>query len=228
MKAAVCLQHVPFEGPGLFQSVLEAEGYHFASHLVPRDGLPESAGDFLLIMGGPMSVNDSEKWIAEETEFIRRAVESDVPCLGICLGSQFLARAAGGSVVPGKAPEIGMTTIRLTEAGKTDPVLGGLPEVLRVFEWHGEGLELPPGIKPLAASALFDVQAFRFRRAYGLLFHMEMDEPAVHRICKHCPDDLARAGLYASQVITEARPHLAQCNAWAQSLLRAMLVKPVT
>ena len=70
----VCLQHVPFEGPGAFAHALTKRGVVLEYALVPKDGLPDDAGDLLIVMGGPMSVNDADKWIAEETAFIRSAV----------------------------------------------------------------------------------------------------------------------------------------------------------
>ena len=71
---AVCLQHVPFKGPGAFATALADRGVSLDRHLVPRDGLPGDAGDLLIVMGGPMSVNDSDSWIVEETAFIRSAL----------------------------------------------------------------------------------------------------------------------------------------------------------
>ena len=67
----VCLQHVPFEGPGAFVKSLAKRGVSLEYSLVPKDGLPQDTGDLLIVMGGPMSVNDSDKWIAEEIVFIR-------------------------------------------------------------------------------------------------------------------------------------------------------------
>ena len=73
---AVCLKHVPFEGPGVFARSLAARGISLDHYLVPQAGLPKDTGDILIIMGGPMSVNDSDPWIAEETSFIRSALHA--------------------------------------------------------------------------------------------------------------------------------------------------------
>ncbi len=147
---AVCLQHVPFEGPGAFAAHLAQRGVSIGHSLVPKDGLPKNAGDLLIVMGGPMSVNDPDSWIAEETAFIRAAMHAGKRVLGICLGSQFMAKALGGQVRPGRTLEIGMTPIRLTEDGKKDPVFGQLPDSFEVFEWHGEVFDLPAGCVALA------------------------------------------------------------------------------
>ena len=115
MPKAVCLQHVPFEGPGAFAASLAKRGVRIEHHLVPQDGLPSDAGDLLIVMGGPMSVNDPDPWIAEETAFIKSALLAGQPVVGVCLGSQFMAKALGATVRSGKALEIGMTPVRLTD-----------------------------------------------------------------------------------------------------------------
>jgi GMP synthase (glutamine-hydrolysing) len=210
MKRAICLQHVPFEGPGTFARALKARGYSIEPYVVPSDGLPPSPGDFLLVMGGPMSVNDPRAWISEELAFIREAVEAGTPFLGICLGSQLLAKAMGGRVFPGLRSEIGMTRISLTPEGSGDPAFAGAPAELDVFEWHGEGIELPAGAVRLATSSLFPVQAFRWKsRAYGLLFHLEVESANVRALCEGCPADLEKARLTAGQVMKAAEPELA-------------------
>src|SRR5574337_906318 len=133
MPKAVCLQHVPFEGPGNFAKALARQGVGLQYSLVPKDGLPYDAGELLIVMGGPMSVNDTDKWIAEETAFIRSALLAGTPMIGVCLGSQFMAKALGATVRSGKALEIGMTPVRLTDAGKQDPVFRSCPETFDVF-----------------------------------------------------------------------------------------------
>jgi GMP synthase-like glutamine amidotransferase len=80
---AVCLQHVPFEGLGAFAAALAKRGVHVEHYLVPQDGLPENSGDLLIVMGGPMSVNDPDPWIADETSFIRSALLSNQPMIGV-------------------------------------------------------------------------------------------------------------------------------------------------
>jgi GMP synthase-like glutamine amidotransferase len=220
VKRAVCLQHVPFEGPGCFAEALQKRGFVLDRRVVPSEGLPASPGDLLLAMGGPMSANDPDRWIQNELEFIHRTVRSGTPCLGICLGSQLLAKAMGGRVYAGPRPEIGMTTVlRATTAG-SDPVFAPLPPSIKVFEWHGEGVEMPPDAIPLAASADYPVQAFRCgSKVYGLLFHLEVGPPEVESLCRNCPDDLARARRSADDVRAEAMPHLERLNGIADRLI---------
>lgn len=223
MKTALCLQHVPFEGPGVFAAALADAGYELARRDVPADGLPSDHGDFLLVMGGPMSVNDPDPWIADELAFIRRAVESGVPYLGVCLGSQLLAKAMGGRVCKGPAVEIGFTRITPTDAGRSDALFAGAPDPLDVFEWHGEGIELPPRAVALASSKRFPVQAFRVGpRAAGLLFHIEIEDAGIASLCAHCPDDLARGGADAAALQRDAARHLPNLHRWARRIVTSL------
>lgn len=224
---AVCLQHVPFEGPGAFATSLDRMGVVLDSRLVPRDGIPADPGDLLIVMGGPMSVNDPDPWIAEETAFVRSAVLAGKSVLGVCLGSQFMAKALGATVRPGTALEIGKTRIRLTDEGKKDPVFGSFPEALSVFEWHGEVFDLPKDGVALAGSEIAPLQAFRFGpRAYGLLFHLEIDMEGINALCRECEPDLARAQLSAQQVLLSALPHMWLSHQIADRLIGHLLSSP--
>ncbi len=220
----VCLEHVPLEGPGVIEEQLATRGGRLERHLVPKTGLPKDPGDMLIIMGGSMSVNDTDTWIAEETAFIKSAIESGMPVLGICLGSQFMAKALGATVGPGVALEVGMTPISLTEDGSKDPVFGGAPQTFEVFEWHGEVFDLPAGACCLASSDLCGVQAFRQgSRAYGLLFHLEMQRTGMEALCRACPQDLSRARLSADAVLQRAEPHLPRLHRLANRLIEHLV-----
>ncbi len=220
MKGAVCLQHVSFESPGIFRRALEAHGYHLKVFVVPVDGLPSDAGEFLLIMGGPMSVNDPDSWLKDELQFVRGALEQGIPVLGICFGAQLLAKAIGGCVQPGPTFEIGMVPVRLTDAGKSDPVFGSMPASFEVFQWHGEGITLPTGRDPLVSSSNFSVQAFRIHdRSYGLLFHLELEESGIRTLCHECPQDLQRSGMTTEKLRTQSFPHLPRLHQMAYRLI---------
>lgn len=221
---AVSLQHVPFEGPGAFATALLTRGVGLDRYLVPQDGLPHDAGELLIIMGGPMSVNDPDQWIAEETAFIRSALEAGIPVIGVCLGSQLMAKALGATVRPGKALEIGMTPVRLTAEAKQDPVFTTLPDSFEVFEWHGEIFDLPQGCVPLAGSTIAPLQAFRYgTRAYGLLFHLEMESAGIDALCRECASDLTKAQLTAPDVKAAAIPHLPTLHRFADRLMGHLL-----
>lgn len=220
----VCLNHVPFEGPGVLATALRARGAILDKYLVTQDGLPKDAGDLLIVMGGPMSVNDTDPWIAEETAFIRSTLLAGTAVIGICLGSQFMAKALGATVRSGKTLEIGMSKIRLTHEGQRDPLFGSCPEVFDVFEWHGEVFDLPKDCVALAGSDLAPLQAFRYgARAYGLLFHLEMEEAGIDSLCRECAPDLTKACLTAQQVKDAALPCLPELHHIADRLIGHLL-----
>lgn len=221
---AVCLKHVPFEGPGAFATALTNRGVSLDRYLVPKDGLPKDTGDLMIVMGGPMSVNDTDPWIADETAFIRSALLAGKPVIGVCLGSQFMAKALGATVRPGKAPEIGMTSITLSNQAKQDPIFKTLPGSFDVFEWHGEVFDLPKDCVPLAGSAIAPLQAFRYGdRAYGLLFHLEMEENGIDSLCRECAPDLVKAKLPAQEVKRRALPLLPELHQVADRLIGHLL-----
>jgi len=134
-----------------------------------------AAADGLIFMGGPMSVNEGLPYLEAELAILRRSLDYDQPVLGVCLGSQLLARAAGARVYANGRKEIGWYDVTLTPAGEMDPLLGELNPRESVFHWHGETFDLPAGAEWLACSDACRNQAFRLgTNAYGLQFHLEV------------------------------------------------------
>jgi GMP synthase (glutamine-hydrolysing) len=133
--------------------------------------------DALMIFGGSMHVdqNGEHRWMDPEKEFIREALEHGTPILGVCLGSQLLAEAAGAHPQRMPEPEIGWYDIEITDAGALDPVVGPLAPSVELFEWHHYAAPLPPGAVELARTPAC-VQAFRVdgKPAWGLQFHAEV------------------------------------------------------
>ena len=135
-----------------------------------------------------------------------------------------MAKALGATVRPGKSLEIGKTRIALTDEGKRDPVFQDFPEFLSVFEWHGEVFDLPKDCVPLAGSEIAPLQAFRFGpRAFGLLFHLEIEAEGIEALCRECAPDLARSGLTASKVSIGILPHLWLSHQIADRLIGHLL-----
>jgi GMP synthase-like glutamine amidotransferase len=174
------LQHVPHEGPGLIASAAAEAGVDLVpSRAWASDTVPDAAEiDGVVAMGGPMSVNDvgEHAWLEPEIELLRRALDRELPVLGVCLGAQLLARAVGCEVRASEREEIGAGTVELTEAARDDPLLGRCGERIEAFHWHGETFDLPAGATTLASTALCANQAFRAgERAWALQFHLEVD-----------------------------------------------------
>jgi GMP synthase-like glutamine amidotransferase len=133
--------------------------------------------DALMVFGGSMHVdqNDGHPWLGLEKQFLREALHRGVPILGVCLGSQLLAEAAGASPYRSPEPEIGWYDIEITESGAADPLLAPLAPSVELFEWHHYVAPLPPGAVALARTPAC-VQAFRIegKPAWGLQFHAEV------------------------------------------------------
>jgi GMP synthase (glutamine-hydrolysing) len=223
MPTACCLMHVEYEGLGIYDYALQSLGYEVQTHLTPKQGVPKELADFLLILGGPMSANDRHAWVADELAFVRKAVQAGQPVLGICLGAQLIAKALGAAVYKGPQLEIGMTTIHLTPEGRADPIFGKIQEPAEFFEWHGEGMQAPPGAVVMASSRAYPVQAFRYgAKTVAILFHPEMDRTDIDRLCAHCPADIHAAGLTASSILQKAKLYLPVMHRWGQHLLESL------
>ena len=183
---ALVLQHVAVEGPGILASCLEARGWTLETvALYEGARLPEDAQGYqtVIVMGGPMGVYDEAAYpfLRHEQRFLTRVLAQGVPLLGICLGSQLLAKALGARVYRNPQKEIGWYTIDLTPPGVADPLFASLPSPIPVFQWHSDAFDLPVGATPLASSQLCTHQAFRYGdRVYGLLFHLELTPAVIH------------------------------------------------
>ena len=180
-------QHVPYEPLGTLDPLLKESGFRLRYVNFSRQPEAWPALDkyeALIVLGGPMNADqiDSFPNLITEVQIIREAVESDMSVLGICLGAQLLAKALGGAVHRNPAREIGWYDVDLTEDGRRDPVLSAFSERQEVFQWHEDGISLPPGAVRLAGSDLSHVQAFRHgEHAYGFQFHLEASQPLIDR-----------------------------------------------
>lgn len=175
------VQHVDWEGPHRLGAAIAASGYELVTaRPLAGDRLPPVEGLVgAVVMGGPMNVDEVDRYpgLREERRWLESALGAGLPLLGVCLGSQLIARALGAPVRRGEAPEIGWAPVRIHASD--DPVVGGLAPATHVLHWHGDVFDTPPGAVSLASSELAPCQAFRHGRAWGLLFHAEADAALV-------------------------------------------------
>jgi len=199
MKEVLVFQHDPFEDLGFFSEVLEKQRTVYRVLRLFHGEMPAEDWErigALIILGGPMSVNDEEEYpfLRWEKRIIRAAIDEAVPVVGICLGAQLIAATLGTLVYHGRVKEIGWSPISITPHGQVDSLLGYLPENATVFQWHGDGFELPAGAIRLASSVNYKNQAFRVgKNIYALQFHLEVTPRMIARWIDERSKDLALA-----------------------------------
>jgi len=185
-KVLVC-QHVAHEILGTFHPLLKDAGFriryiNFSRH---PDEKPTLEGyDGLILLGGPMNVDEENKFpfLSHELKMIETAMKMEIPLLGICLGSQLIAKTLGAKVSANTQSEIGWKNICLTEEGKKDPLLAPLNPQALLFEWHHDSFSLPSGATWLAKSENCINQAFKYGdKTYAFQFHMEVDEEMIEK-----------------------------------------------
>jgi GMP synthase-like glutamine amidotransferase len=201
MPSCLVVQHVEPEGPYAIGDALAAAGVDVVRcRTYAGEPVPGRAGDFdgLVVMGGPMSAVSDVGFPTrrQEIALVADALDVALPTLGVCLGSQLLAVAAGGRVMAGRdGLEVGWARVRVDAAAADDPLFSTVPTELTVLHWHGDTYELPSGAVPLASSASYAQQAFRVGdRAWGLQFHVEVDQIAVDAFVEAFGDDAVAAG----------------------------------
>jgi GMP synthase-like glutamine amidotransferase len=239
MKRAIVLKHAPFEGPARIAPLLRARGYELDVREVFRgDAVPERLGadEALIVMGGPMGVGDLGKpdlgFLERELGLLAWCAELDAPVLGVCLGAQLLAAAAGAAVHPMLGPdgerqyEVGWAPVRFLPSGEEDPILAGVAAEAPMLHWHGDMFELPRGARLLASTALCKNQAFVLRsRLFGLQFHCEVEAEDVAGFLRADLPFAERAnGADAAATIRrDTERHLSSLQALGDRLLGNML-----
>lgn len=200
--SVLILKNVASEGPGTIEDFLREQDTPYRIADLEKEAVP-GAEDFdtLVMMGGPMSVNEEEiyPYIKREMELVREFIARDGKVLGICLGAQIMAKALGAKVYEGPEREIGWYDIELTEEGIRDPLIkklavhpraGDFWRRFKVFHWHGETFDIPPGAVRLAKSALYPNQAFRYgNNSYAFQFHIEVRKEMIYEWLKDEPGD---------------------------------------
>ena len=218
---ALVLQHADSEGAGLVGEALSGAGFALdVRRFWMRDPLPSADGyDLVLALGGPLSAND--ELLGDEAALLAQASRAGRHTVGICLGSQLLARGLGASVSRGPAPEIGIFPITLTDAGKGEPLVAPL-DGAPVFHWHFDTWSLPPGAELLASSARYPHQAFRAgARTFGVQFHPECDRAMRVDWASRSTDELAAAGVDPAALEGDDRVDAAG-RAFARALLEEL------
>ncbi len=177
MRVAALI-HTATEGPGTLGAFLEKHGFDVALiRLDEGEAIPPIEDCAAVIsMGGTMNVYEEDQFpfLKLETVFLANCIRAQKPVLGVCLGAQMIAKAAGAKVTKSPAQEIGWNTVTLTAEAGADTLFMGMPSPLNVFQYHEDMFHLPEGATLLAHSVGCPHQAFRINNAYGLQFHVEV------------------------------------------------------
>lgn len=181
-------QHEPFEGPAAIADWASRRGHTMTGHHLYRgDALPaHDAIDMLVVMGGGMSVNDTDTlhWLTPELAFVAQAIKAGKPVFGVCLGAQLIARSLGARVYRGAEKEIGWFDVTRV-AGEV------FPERFTPLHWHGETFDLPDGAERLVESPAYPNQALRVGpRSIGVQFHLESTTQSVAALCRGAGSDI--------------------------------------
>jgi GMP synthase (glutamine-hydrolysing) len=210
----IALRHVAFEDLGLLAPLLAKRGHEVRYVDVPTTDLENFdplTPDLLVVLGGPIGVYENHLYpfLDTETELLARRLAARRPTLGICLGSQLMAKALGARVYPSGVKEIGWATLTLTPEGRDSPLrhLDSTP----VLHWHGDTFDLPEGAERLASTAVCKNQAFRIGdAAFALQFHIEASGRALEAwFVGHTGEIAATPGISVPQL----RADTARCSA---------------
>jgi GMP synthase-like glutamine amidotransferase len=193
----VCfLQHAQFEGLGAIEPWLRSHGHELSACRVYQEECfpPMTEFDWLVVMGGPMSVHDDDRydWLPRERRFIEGAIREGKLVLGVCLGAQFVADALGAGVHRNNEPEIGWFVTRCTDEALHSKIFAGVPTEFVALHWHGDTFEIPEGAVLLAESDATAHQAFEAEggRVVALQFHPEATAADVDALIAACADEL--------------------------------------
>lgn len=195
VKPIAIFRHVAHEGPGHFATFCDTHGLPW--QLLRSDAgepLPATPQAFsgLVLMGGPMSVNDDLPWIAPTLALIRAAVAANIPVLGHCLGGQLIARALGGEVTRNPVKEIGWGAVRVLDSPVARDWFGSV-KTFTAFHWHGETFSPPPAAERILESVYCGNQAFALGPHLALQCHVEMTEALIRSWCEAGAEEIAAA-----------------------------------
>ncbi len=182
MKPISIFRHVKSEGPGYFCDFLDRHHIPYrVIRLEKGESVPTTLeqSSALVLMGGPMSVNDHIDWIEPELSLIRQAIKQNMPVLGHCLGGQLISKALGGTIGPNPVREFGWLPVQQQDTPTAHDWLGSLPDSFNAFHWHGETFTIPDGATNILASEFCPHQAFVIGNTLALQCHVEMTPDMV-------------------------------------------------
>jgi GMP synthase-like glutamine amidotransferase len=189
MSKVLVIKNAGLEGPGTVGDLFESDGFELETVFAKKEKIPALDHSAVLILGAPQSANDDLSYLKDEQSLIRDAVQKNIPTLGICLGSQLIAKALGAKVYAGPKKEIGFYhDVRIDTASKSR-LFEGIADPFTVFHWHGDTFEIPKNATRLAYSEIYN-QAFQYGSAVGVQFHFEVTKEIIISWLDNTKEDL--------------------------------------
>lgn len=224
----LAIRHARHEGLGVLEKIFEEEevSYRYLDLFkAPNSSVDLSRASALVVLGGAMGVYEADRYpfLSKEIEALKEAMRHRIPTLGICLGSQLLAAAAGARVYRGPRKEIGWFPIEIEARAAQDPLLKYCPSSTMVFHWHGDTFDLPRGAEHLASSERYSHQAFRVgERAWGFQFHLEITEAMIKNWIEQSEEksNIANPDWNACEILTQTPCFLPEMEVWAGKVFR--------
>jgi GMP synthase-like glutamine amidotransferase len=202
MSRVLVIKNAGLEGPGTIGDLFESDGFSLQIIFAKKERIPPLDHAAVLILGAPESANDDLQYLKDEMSLIRNAVQKNIPTLGICLGSQLIAKAFGARVYPGPKKEIGFYHNIRIDSASNSRLFDGLTNPFTVFHWHGDTFEIPENAKRLAHSETYN-QAFQKDSAVGVQFHFEVNKEIVLSWLDHTQEDLNSSHIDPNKIRTE-------------------------
>lgn len=178
MTDVLLIQNTRIEGSGHLGELLKSDGFDITSVNAKHEQLPNREFSLVVILGAPESANDDLPYLLTEQQLIKKCVEKNIPVLGICLGSQLIAKTFGAKVYRGAQQEIGFYDD--LKISNKSTLFSGFSSPFTVFHWHGDTFDLPDGAIRLVSSTNYPNQAFQYKSAVGLQFHLEVNEVMIN------------------------------------------------
>ena len=211
MKPVIIFRFLAREGAGYLGDFLSAQNIPWQLREID-EGKPVPASILaysgMVLMGGPMSVNEDLPWIAPILALIREAIDNDIPVLGHCLGGQLISKALGATITPNAVKEIGWGEVKVSQNAAAKHWFGSI-QTFNAFHWHGETFSLPQGAIHLLASPYCQNQAWSIGKHIAFQTHIEMTTEMVQKWCEEGAPELSESA---------ASPAAQQAEAMQQEL----------
>lgn len=225
MNTVLAIRHVDIEHAGFLGDILYNIGYNLHYLDTPNNQLlnaPIENYSLLIVLGGYMGAYEIDKYpfLKYELDIIEHALKINMPILGICLGSQLLAKVLGANVYKANQKEIGFFEIQKVCDNK---YFEDFPNKFTAFQWHNDTFDLPHNAVRVFSSDIFKNQGFVYNKAVGLQFHIEVDESMISRWLIEYGDEIRKEGLNPQDILISAKSKVTELKKYIKNFINKLL-----